>query len=187
MTEAFKTAFDQLLKDEGTKYTNDPKDSGGPTKFGITQKTFEQYFKRLSTTDEIKNMEPDTAALIYYDLYWRPVGGDRIQHLGLAIALFNSAVLYGVGTASERAQLALNKCGFPLKVDGQFGDKSVTALNAIEPKKFLEAFHEQLLSRIEAVIKADPKNERFRNGWTNRADRLIALAEEVADKKLYTI
>ena len=180
MTEAFEKAFAYLLKDEGMVYTNDPKDSGGPTKYGITQTTFEQYFKRISSLHEIKDMSVETAKQIYFDLYWRPGGCDRISNLGLAACLFNSGVLYGTGTTSILAQNALNKCGAKLKSDGAFGDKSVAAINSVDVTKFLEAFHEQLLGRIETVIANNPKNERFRNGWTNRANRLLELGTDVA-------
>lgn len=176
----FDQAFEYLLKDEGTKYTNDPKDSGGPTKFGITQTTYEQYVKRISTIDEIKNMSVETAKQIYFDLYWKAGGCDRILHLGLAACLFNSGVLYGTGTTSILAQKALNKCGYTLKSDGVFGDKSIAAINQVGPAKFLKEFHGELLNRIETIIAANPKNERFRNGWINRANRLLALATEVA-------
>lgn len=183
MTENFEKAFAYLLKDEGMEYVNDPKDSGGPTKFGITQKTYELFIKRISTIDEIKNMSTDTAKAIYYDLYWTPLSCSRISHLGLAACLFNSGVLYGTGTAARLAQLALNNLGKNLKPDGAFGDKSVEAINAVEPDDFLKAFHAQLLSRIETICESDAKNERFRKGWTNRANRLLALGKEIADLK----
>lgn len=181
MNENFEKAFAYLLKDEGMAYVNDPKDSGGPTKFGITQKTYEQYMKRVSTIDEIKNMSTDTAKAIYLDLYWAPLSCSRISHLGLAACLFNSGVLYGVGTASILAQNALNKCGFTLKSGTVFGDKSVEAINTVKPDDFLKAYREQLLSRIETLIAKSPKNERFRKGWTNRANRLLTLSEGIAD------
>lgn len=180
MNPNFDQAFAYLLKDEGTSYTNDPKDSGGPTKFGITQKTYEQYMKRLSTLDEIKNMSVDTAKQIYLDLYWNSLSCNRISHLGLAVCLFNSSVLYGVGTTAILAQKALNNCGYTLKSDGVFGDKSIAAINGVGPFAFLNMFHDQLLTRIETLIEKDSKNEKYRNGWTNRANRLLALGTEVA-------
>lgn len=180
MNKFFDLAFLYLLKDEGSEFVNDPLDSGGPTKYGITQKTLEHHLNRLTTIQEVKDLTIEVAKKIYLDNYWRPVGGNRITHLETAVCLFNSAVLYGVKTTSRLAQQALNNLGKNLKTDGFIGEKSIEALNSVNTSEFIKAFHEQLLVRIDIIIEADSKNERFRNGWTNRANRLLTLGSEIA-------
>ena len=61
MTLGFQLAFNYLLGDEGHKFTNDPDDSGGPTKFGITKKAYEAYWKCSATDEQIENMTEQTA------------------------------------------------------------------------------------------------------------------------------
>lgn len=176
MNNFFAWAFAYLMQDESTEFVNDPLDSGGPTKFGITQKTFEHYFGRLSSTQEIKDMTIDVAKEIYYKNYWLALKCDKLISLGVSTALFNSGALYGVKTTTLYAQDSANKLGADLKVDGIFGDKTADAINMLNSSSFLDGFHEQLMARIDTLCETNPKNERFRKGWTKRADRLLALS-----------
>lgn len=185
-------AFNYLLGDEGTKYTNDPADSGGPTKFGITKKTYETFFGHVVNDDEIKSMTSAVAKQIYAAQYWAPLRCGEIKALNLAITFFDSAVLYGVGTTTFLIQRALALCGAPIKLDGILGDKTMGFINSMgggsQPQRSVltNAFHGLLLDHIDAVIVANPKDERFRKGWTERADRLLKLLDDEFLAKLTT-
>ena len=61
------------------------------------------------------------------------------------------------------------------KLDGHIGDKTLAVFNLVRREEFLENFRAFVLQRIENVIRIDSKNERFRKGWENRADRLLTL------------
>ncbi len=178
-------AFNYLVDtDEGSKYTNDPDDSGGPTKFGITKATYEEFFKVAVSDDVIAEMTPETAKQIYSALYWARLRCGDIQDLGLATAIFDSSVLYGVGTIALLVQRALSLCGATLELDGILGDKSIELINRLgggalsNRTTILTAFHGLLLEHIDAVIVAKPKDEKYRHGWTLRADRLLRLLDE---------
>lgn len=171
----FDQAFNYVLRNEGVSYVNDPKDSGGPTKFGITLRTYEDYIGKASTADSIKELTIETAKAIYLHKYWSPLFADGIKDAGVAVCIFDAAVLYGVGSASLMAQKAVNLCKVPLKLDGVLGDKSIEALNSIARGDFLKAFHSLIIVRIASTIAANPKDEKFRGGWTHRADRLLTL------------
>lgn len=89
----FKTAMAFVLKWEGgAKYTNDPKDPGGETKFGIS--------KRAHPEEDIKNLTPQRALEIYANDYWHKVGCDDIPS-PLNIVVFDTAVNCGVGRAKD--------------------------------------------------------------------------------------
>lgn len=179
MNTFFDQAFAYLLGDEGLIYTNNPLDSGGPTKFGITQNAYQLYLGRIVEMSEIKELSVDLAKKFYHDRYWSVLSCDKISILGTAIAIFDSGVLYGPGTAAILAQKTANACGANLKFDGDLGDKSVEFLNLISQEVFLEEFHKMILMRVNSVISAHPKNEVFRTGWTNRANRLLTLSRIV--------
>lgn len=181
MNEFFNWAFNYLMQDEGG-FVNDKDDSGGPTKFGITQETYESYVGRKVSISEIENMTIDMAKKIYLVKYWMPLGCEKIMNLGVCTVLFNSGTLYGVFKATIFAQNALNKFGMKLKVDGVFGDKTIDALNSIDPTDFIDEYHMQIMARIDEVCEKNPKNEKYRKGWTKRADRLLALANASLSK-----
>jgi lysozyme family protein len=175
MNNFFDQAFNFLLEDEGTTYTNNPADSGGPTKFGVSQRAYEIYVGQPVHPAVIENLYRDDAARFYYDTYWKTLNCDKMNKLGVAVCMFDSSVLYGLGTASRIAQLALNMCGKVLKVDCLFGDESLAMLNETDQEEFLNAFHSLILQRIDSIIAANPKNEVFRKGWTMRADRILTM------------
>lgn len=169
------SAFLYLLKNEGSVYTNNPLDSGGPTKFGVTLKAYAEYRHRAVEPVEIETLTIARAQTFYEDVYWHPSGCDRMVSGAVATCVFDTAVLYGVGTAARLAQGALNDLSFPLKIDGHLGDKSIDAINRATPTDFITSFHGLVLERIDAVIAANTKNEVFRQGWVNRATRLLTL------------
>lgn len=171
----YDRAFDYLIGDEGSKYTNSPVDSGGPTKWGITLRAYLSYAGRPVGPKDIENLSKSDAKVFFFDRYWRPLGCAGIRQEGPAIAIFDSGVLYGVAVAAFYAQEALQDCSKTVKVDGFIGDSTVTALNEVKADEFLWQFHLGLLKRIDSVCRMNPKNEKWRHGWTNRANRLLTL------------
>lgn len=73
-------------------YTNDPRDPGGETKFGIS--------KRAHPTVDIKNLTLEQATEIYRKEYWTPAGCDSIPFPN-CVAVFDTAVNCGVGRATK--------------------------------------------------------------------------------------
>lgn len=73
-------------------YVNDPDDPGGETKWGIS--------KRYHPDVDIKNLEPEEAAEIYYNEYWCPAGCMQLPS-PLSVLMFDTAVLFGVSRAKE--------------------------------------------------------------------------------------
>lgn len=173
----FDLAFNYLISfDEGQKYTNDPDDAGGPTKYGITLRIYQQFYDKNATADDVQNMSADQARAIYLSLWWNALDCPKMSTPSIAIAIFDTAVLYGIRTAALIAQKALSSIGgFDLKFDGVIGDKSVNFLNMVKGDEFLEMYRGLVLNRIDEVIEKFPRNQKYRDGWTKRADRLLTL------------
>lgn len=179
MNEIFDYAFAYLLGDEGRTYTNRPNDPGGPTKFGVTLKAYKAYKEMpggpLIEAFDIEMLTEDQAKQFYFERYWLPLKCDKMKFGSVAICLFDSGVLYGVGTVARMAQLAVSRCGATIKFDGILGDNTLAVINLVRAADFLAAFHDLILERIDHVIKINPEEEEDRAGWTHRADRLLAL------------
>lgn len=71
MQENFQRAWEFIKRWDGG-YSNDPKDPGGETRFGIT--------KRDHETLDIKNLTEETARGIFYHEYWQPAQCDTIPY-----------------------------------------------------------------------------------------------------------
>lgn len=175
MRENFKLAFPYLLKNEGVQFTDDPSDSGGPTKFGITLSAYESFIGCHVMPMAIKNLTLEQAKAFYLLAFWTPLGCEQIHDAAIATAIFDTAVLYGIGTAATLVQRALYLCRHSVKIDGHIGQETIDCLNTVSREEFFKAFLWLILGRIETVIKANPKNERYRKGWVERANRLLTL------------
>ena len=81
----FNKALKFVLKWEGG-YSNDPRDPGGETNFGIS--------KRSYPNEDIKNMTLDRAKEIYYQNYWLKAGCDDLPY-PFNIVVFDTAVNMG--------------------------------------------------------------------------------------------
>lgn len=148
-----KIAIAKTLINEGG-YVNNPNDSGGPTKYGITQRD-------LPGTD-IENLTPEQATAYYMEHYWKPLYS-QIESQDIADKLFDMGVLFGIGTAVKLAQTVLNTVA-----DGIFGPNSLSMLNQVDPFSFLQAFKMALVSHVIGICDAQPKDRVFLGGWVKR-------------------
>lgn len=177
MNPIFAFALQYLFVDEGG-FSNDPDDSGGATKYGVTQRDLEKFLGHTVTVDDVKNMSKDLAAQVYEKFYWNPQKLFNLTNQAIATSVLDTCVLYGETTGMIMAQKALNEFGQKLDTDGVNGDHTTAALNSIQPAQFIPAFKDQILSRIERIIEEAPKDKKFRDDWTKRANRLLTLVNQ---------
>ena len=156
----FETSIEKVLKHEGG-YVNDPKDSGGETKYGIA--------KRFYPKEDIKNLTVERAKEIYKKDYWCKYRCDQINHDALAEKFFDTVVNTGPGGAVKFLQKAANSLGATLTVDGGIGPKTIEVVNNLDGNKILSAFRELQKQFYMDIVKRDPSQERFLKGWLARA------------------
>jgi lysozyme family protein len=170
---AFENAFAYTVGNEGS-YSNDAHDSGGPTKFGITQHDLSVYFGRPASVQEVKDMGLDVAREIYEKRYWKPLACDQMPE-SIACCMFDIGVVRGIGVPPKYAQNICNNHGAHLAVDGHLGPLSVAAINEIEPAAFIRDFSAMAEAGFRAIVAARPSQHVFLKGWVNRARRLLTL------------
>lgn len=150
----FKKAIKKVLVNEGG-YVNDPKDSGGETKFGITKRTYPNV--------DIKNLTIAEAEAIYKRDFWDKLKGDDIADDDVAYEIFDTAVNMGVRTSSKLAQMVIG--AYP---DGIIGQKTLEELNGTDVELFVTKFKLSKVARYTYLAKKYPKNRKFFFGWINR-------------------
>lgn len=121
--ETLAKALTLMFGNEGG-YANNPKDPGGPTKYGITHRTLAAH-RGVSavTADDVKRLTLSEAELIYRKSYWVQSGGDVLP-AGLDYAAFD----FGVNSGPARAIKSLQKV-VGVAQDGIVGGKTVAAVN----------------------------------------------------------
>lgn len=157
----FNKCFQWLLVDEGG-YTNDPADSGGATKYGITIGDFRRYIKKDATPNDVRNLTKAQAEAIYKAKYWDAVNGDSLPS-GVDNACFNYGVLAGAG----RPKADLKRFA-----------------NIKDPHKLIDAICDEMKAFLNNLATNRPKDERFRAGWNNRVVRLRKNSHSLANDKV---
>ena len=122
MSEAFRAALAHVLRHEGG-YVNDPRDSGGETKFGISKRAYPKV--------DIAALTLESAAAIYRRDYWDRVRGDDLPP-ELQLPVFDMAVNQGPGAATKELQRAAL-----VQVDGKIGPETLQAVRADVPNVWI--------------------------------------------------
>lgn len=151
----FNLAVNKTLEKEGG-YVNDPNDSGGETKYGISKRAF--------PNEDIKNLTIERAKELYNLHYWRLIEGDQIKDNLVATLIFDFAVNAGVKTAVILTQKALEATE-----DGLMGENTLRALNEADKDKFAAIFTNYKIARYVAICDKNPSQKIYFFGWVKRA------------------
>lgn len=153
----FDQAFDRLIGHEGG-YSNDPRDPGGETNWGISKRSYPDV--------DIKDLSKDNAKQIYLRDFWKPLGNapDVVK-----FQVFDFAVNSGMQTAIRKLQAAIGVAD-----DGHWGPVSAAKLASMDVNDVLMRFMAQRL-RFWTQCAAWPT---FGKGWANRAAQQLDYAAE---------
>lgn len=188
----FQKALDALLEMEGGE-GDDPSDPGGKTHHGISLR----FLRRINMDidgdgdvdeQDIDDITADNAKEIYRHYWWETGGGNErapsyqwLAHRGLidaAMLLFQFSVNMGYRRANRLLQRALRcQTGTVLEDDGILGPATKAVIQQVADTYSLGDKTLELLIRSEAaayyrLLGAQPRFERYLNGWLNRAYNL---------------
>lgn len=155
-----------LAREGGSKYTETPGDTGGATKFGISQRAYPQL--------NIKTLTETEAKAIYKRDYWDKIQGDLINNQHIAESIFDFAVNAGVSTSIKIAQKSVNRFLLEtLGVDGSMGKRTLAALNhchefTTSRELFLSVFALEKIQRYADICNKNREQSKFLLGWVNR-------------------
>lgn len=186
MTRTVEQIIDGVLEAEGEKYTNDPNDAGGPTKWGITLATLEKIRGMPTTPAQVEKLTRAEAFEIYRRRYVVEPGFAELVAIDVRIGaeVIDTGVNMGQAVATQFLQRALNAFNqrgalYPdLTVDGQAGPTTARALAAYVAHRgqngivvLLRALNAQQGVRYLEIAERRPQNEDFTFGWfANRVD-----------------
>lgn len=168
--------IEDVLRVEGEDYTNDPADSGGPTKWGWTEKAL----RDMGYSGEVKDLERDTAYEFYHRRFVERSGYSLLMELSPEVTaeLVDTAVNMGEDYAGRFLQVALNafndgqKRWEDIREDGRVGPATAKAFRAFVAQRgtegvvvMLRALNAQQGARYLELSRMYPKNERFCYGW----------------------
>ncbi len=154
----FNKAIDKTLAHEGgAKFTDDPIDRGGATKYGVSQRAYPNV--------DIRNLTEQQARDIYRRDYWDRIRADEISSQAIAENIFDTAVNMGVRTASRLAQVALDI----EPADGIVGSQSLKTINATDESSFIANYTIGKIARYTYICNRNESQKKYLLGWINRA------------------
>jgi lysozyme family protein len=152
-----------ILQHEGSAYTNDPADAGGPTKWGITLVDLQEWRRdrTLSATD-VQTLTINEAEAIYRMKYIRPF--DALPHETLRANVIDMGVNAGVRVGGTLLQELVGA-----DVDGWIGPQTVKLAAGFSSDTLNTFYVAARLVFYEDLIQRRPTNIKWRRGWRVRA------------------
>ena len=144
----FDVAFEWILRVEGG-YVDDPKDTGGETKYGISSAAYPGM--------DIKNLTKEQAKNIYYNDYFIACRCPEMPG-PIGLALFDGSVNQGKDAAVKTLQKTLK-----LKEDGIVGEKTLGAAAKATPGTLVD-----YLTNRQLRYQGTKGAETYIRGWTRR-------------------
>lgn len=173
MQDLIDQLITRVLGREGfDRYTNDPTDAGGPTKYGVTLATLHEWRKAPVSAFDVQQLTEDEARRIYRWKFF-PAGYETIPDAELLELLFDYGVNSGPPMAVKALQAVLKRIGlYDGEIDGGFGDKSKAAVARVN--NWAALFYAVKCERYEALMRwIGSRNDqaKYATGWSNRQDQ----------------
>lgn len=168
MIDNFDVCFDLMLAHEGG-YVDHPKDPGGRTNLGVTQRVWEEWLGRPVSEKEMRALTPTMVKPLYKRKYWDAVRADDLV-AGVDYCVFDVAVNSGPGRAIKLLQSCVGATP-----DGGFGSITMALTKKAEqdPARLIELYCAKRLEFLQSLRTF----ETFGKGWSRRV-------QEVKDKAL---
>lgn len=131
------------------------------TNYGISAKFYEDWYGWPPKKEEMKNMPLWKAKAIYKEYFWNKIKGDEIKNQSVANILLDGVVNHGKGV--KLLQEVLN-----IKQDNKFGEQTLEAVNAANPKQLYLNYKERRRRYYIWLTEWRPANKVFLKGWLNR-------------------
>lgn len=162
-------SFEILLRHEGTVYTDDPDDEGGPTKFGVTIPVYAEFLGLTVTPADIEALGVETAYEVFRVLWWDRHKYYNIVSTDIAARIMLASIHLGPGRGHRAAQRACRACGHRIAEDGIIGPISKRTINEIPSVIYVAALRSEVASYYRRIWDKEPEKKKKWRGWENRA------------------
>jgi lysozyme family protein len=169
----YEPAMEQGVFPHEGGYTNDPRDPGGPTNWGITIFDARKYWKSSATAADVKTMPKSVAEAIYWPHYAVPLCYDD-----LPAGPDYAALDYGINSGVSRAAKVIQRLVGMNAVDGVIGAATLAAIGRRDPEALVNAICDERI----AFLRSLKTFSAFGKGWTRRVTEVRALALHFADQ-----
>lgn len=173
--EGFQRVYEFTHKWEGgSKFTQDPNDPGGATKYGVSYRFMEGLPLKVSdinkdgklTWRDVQALSAENAERIYKFYFWDALKLDSFE-FGLASVLFDTAVNIGKTRTVKALQLLSGA-----NTDGVLGPKTIQAVCRIDQPALAKAVLFYREAYYLRLFKSQKWTAKYIDGWLNRISGL---------------
>lgn len=172
MLGVFDQGLAHVLNFEGGE-VNDPRDPGGHTNRGVTQRTLDrcrEEYPESGLPESVSDLSHDHVRFIYKVGYWNKCRCGDLP-APVAVLVFDAAVNQGPNDAGVFLQLAAGSL-----VDGLIGPKTIAAANNCDPAKLAR---EYAALRGHDYAMLDHLDDIYGLGWMRRLFACYDLARSL--------
>ena len=184
---------DDIIRREGG-FVDDPDDSGGATKYGVTVHTLRRLGLDLTgdgrvDVRDVRRLTVAQARDIFLQHYFHAPGLSRLP-ICLHATVFDMQVNAG-SQAVRMLQRLLGQMGFVVAVDGVIGPKTIAAAEgavAAAPDHVVDAYgiarrnyYYRLADQRTASRKYARRRDGSKGGWIRRAEEFISPRFHLSD------
>lgn len=184
MDDVRELAFRFFLSFEGSRFTDDPRDPGGPTKYGVAL-----HYNRDAIPDkdgdgdidaeDVRRLTEADARAIWTKSYWA-VGRCDAFPPALAFMMADMTVNPGPGAAPKCLQRAVNRAAegaFSVAVDGRIGPATLAAIGRLDQARLLW----ELAAQRAYYYGTRPSGfDVYGEGWSRRTTACLYEALRLA-------
>lgn len=172
-----------IAREGGDRFTDDPADRGGATKFGITQPALAEFLRHPVDRDDVRGLTLDCARSFYAWL----LADSRVAEIPNPIVremVFDAVVNHGRRPGIRLLQRALG-----LRDDGVIGPVTLAAVPHLDARRLaVRALTERLRlygrlisgNLTDADRDGIPDNTEHAAGWINRTASLMDWVQQAA-------
>lgn len=155
----------------GAKFTNDPLDRGGATKYGITLNTLISTHYDVNKdgkvdVNDVKALQLEDFKKILKSQYWDKWQADNINNQSIA----NLLVDWLWGSGKWGIIIPQRLLGVP--ADGVVGMNTINALNSANQRIIYNKVWQARKEFYEKIVKNNPSQSKWLKGWINRLNDL---------------
>jgi lysozyme family protein len=161
----FDAALAAILHHEGG-YVDHPKDPGGRTNLGCTQRVWEEWVGHPVDEKAMRALTPADVAPLYKAKYWDKVKGDELPD-GVDYIVFDAAINSGPGRAAKWLQQTVG-----VTADGAIGPGTLKAVQAMPVLEIVDKYQQTRLEFLQALSTW----ATFGKGWGRRVTEVEQAA-----------
>lgn len=169
----FNLYLPKEFKAEGTVFENDPNDSAGATRFGLTIDDLHEYgldvnLDGIIDYKDVMGLTPETASNVLKKLYWDYFRADTINNQSVAEFFVDGGLNQGRILIAKYIQSVLG-----VTADGIIGFKTISAINLHHSIQdiFIQVYNKRK-QRYYDIVARNPTESVYLTGWINRLNNI---------------